>query len=117
MMAKDYVQEYINAVESGQILVGDKIQKAIDRHKRDLERSKNDPDFPYVYDIKKAQMPVKFISMLPDPQTGKPNKLAKFQKFLIAELFGWVHKDNGFRRFNKAYISMARKQGRQTCLG
>ena len=38
----DYVQEYIAAVESGRIIVGNKIQKPIDRHKRDLIKSQSD---------------------------------------------------------------------------
>lgn len=107
----DYVQEYIEAVNSGKIKVGKKIQQAIDRHKRDLEKSKSD-DYPYVYDVEKTRLPIKFIESLPDPKSMKPNELALFQKFIIGLIFGWVHKKTGYRRFRKAYISMARKQGK-----
>lgn len=107
----DYIEEYINLVESGQIRVGSKIQKAIDRHKRDLEKSKSD-DYPYTYDVEKTRLPIKFIESLPDPKSMKPNELALFQKFLLCLIFGWVNKKNGYRRFRKAYISLARKQGK-----
>ena len=45
----DHVQKYIDAVEAGDILVGEKIQQAIDRHKSDIEKSKQD-DYPFYYD-------------------------------------------------------------------
>lgn len=104
----DYVQEYIEKVKSGEILVGKKIQQAIDRHEADLKKE----DFPYYYDPKYAENIVKFISMLPDPKSGKPNKLASFQKFILGMLWGWRRKKDHTRRFKKAYLSLARKQGK-----
>ncbi|WP_258082316.1 terminase large subunit [Enterococcus faecium] len=84
---------------------------AIDRHKKDIERSKRD-DFPYYYEPKYTQNIVKFISMLPDPKSGKPNKLALFQKFILGMLWGWRRKKDNTKRFRKAYLSLARKQGK-----
>ncbi|HGF7408156.1 TPA: terminase large subunit [Enterococcus faecium] len=107
----DHVQKYIDEVENGNILVCEKIQMAIDRHKKDIERSKRD-DFPYYYEPKYTQNIVKFISMLPDPKSGKPNKLALFQKFILGMLWGWRRKKDNTRRFRKAYLSLARKQGK-----
>nr|DAI97036.1 MAG TPA: Large Terminase [Caudoviricetes sp.] len=107
----DYVADYINAVESGEIIVGKKIQQAIDRHKRDLEKSKSD-DYPYEFDLEKTRLPLQFISSLPDPKSMKVNEMALFQQFIIQLIFGWVHKDTGYRRFRKVYISLARKQGK-----
>lgn len=107
----DYVQEYIEAVESGRIIVGNKIQKAIDRHKRDLIKSQSE-DYPYEFDLEKTRLPIIFIGSLPDPKSGKVNGMALFQKFIIQLIFGWVNKDTGYRRFRKVYISLARKQGK-----
>lgn len=107
----DHVQKYIDEVENGNILVCEKIQMAIDRHKNDIERSKRD-DFPYYYEPKYTQNIVKFISMLPDPKSGKPNKLALFQKFILGMLWGWRRKKDNTKRFRKAYLSLARKQGK-----
>ncbi len=107
----DHVQNYIDAVENGNILVCEKMQMAIDRHKKDIERSKRD-DFPYYYEPKYTQNIVKFISMLPDPKSGKPNKLALFQKFILGMLWGWRRKKDNTKRFRKAYLSLARKQGK-----
>lgn len=107
----DHVQKYIDEVENGNILVCEKMQMAIDRHKKDIERSKRD-DFPYYYEPKYIQNIVKFISMLPDPKSGKPNKLALFQKFILGMLWGWRRKKDNTKRFRKAYLSLARKQGK-----
>ncbi|MEO2672860.1 terminase TerL endonuclease subunit [Enterococcus faecium] len=107
----DHVQKYIDEVENGNILVCEKIKMAIDRHKKDIERSKRD-DFPYYYEPKYTQNIVKFISMLPDPKSGKPNKLALFQKFILGMLWGWRRKKDNTKRFRKAYLSLARKQGK-----
>lgn len=107
----DHVKKYIDEVENGNILVCEKIQMAIDRHKKDIERSKLD-DFPYYYEPKYTQNIVKFISMLPDPKSGKPNKLALFQKFILGMLWGWRRKKDNTKRFRKAYLSLARKQGK-----
>ncbi|EGP5125949.1 terminase large subunit [Enterococcus faecium] len=107
----DHVQKYIDEVENGNILVCEKIQMAIDRHKKDIERSKRD-DFPYYYEPKYAKNIIKFISMLPDPKSGKPNKLALFQKFILGMLWGWRRKKDNTKRFRKAYLSLARKQGK-----
>lgn len=107
----DHVQKYIDAVESGDILVCEKIQQAIDRHKSDIEKSKQD-DYPFYYDPKYAKNIIKFISMLPDPKSGKPNRLALFQKFILGMLWGWRRKKDNTRRFRKAYLSLARKQGK-----
>ncbi len=60
-----------------------------------------------------AQNPIDFIEILPDVKTGKPYPLAEFQKFIIASLYGWRRKtDKTIRRFRKAMISLARKNGK-----
>lgn len=60
-----------------------------------------------------AQNPIDFIEILPDVKTGKPYPLAEFQKFILASLYGWRRKsNNSIRRFRKAMISLARKNGK-----
>lgn len=126
----DFVQDYINLIEKGwiegrkyiveedyykpikvKIKVGKKIQKAIERHQKDVERSK-DPKYPYIYRPEEAIPPVKFLEMLPDPKSRKTTKLAHFQKFIVGLLYGWRKKKDNTRRFRKAYISLARKNGK-----
>lgn len=110
-MSKDYVKIYIDKVKAGKYPVGKRIQLAIERHERDLERSK-DPSFPYEYRPELAEKPIAFIDNLPDPKSNKRVGLADFQKFIIGLIFGWVKKDSGYRRFTKVVISMSRKNGK-----
>lgn len=70
-------------------------------------------EFDYVYLPEHAEIAVSFMEILPDISTGKPAKMAEFQKFIICSLYGWYHKkDTNLRRFNKALISMSRKNGK-----
>lgn len=39
-------------------------------------------------------------------------KLVNFQAFIVGSIFGWKSKKTGYRRFTRATISMARKQGK-----
>lgn len=111
MTFNDPGTQYAQKVVNGEILAGKKVIKACKRHLRDLERI-NDDGFNYVYLPERAAIAVKFMEILPDISTGKPVKLAQFQLFIVYSLFGWYRKDNtSLRRFNKALISMARKNG------
>lgn len=53
------------------------------------------------------------MEILPDVKTGETYPLARFQKFIIASLYGWRKKaDTSIRRFRKAIVSVARKNGK-----
>lgn len=43
-------------------------------------------------------------------------ELIDFQLFVIANLFCWKRKDNGYRRYRKAYIQLARKNAKSQLL-
>lgn len=89
-MTIDTATQYAIDVLDGKIIACKQVILACKRHLKDLERSKLE-DYPYTYDIKKANKVVKFMNMLPDPATGNPMKLARFQVFIVSNLFGWVH--------------------------
>jgi len=48
MALKDPIQDYIELVEQGGLLVSEYTWKALERHRNDLKRI-GDPDFPYAY--------------------------------------------------------------------
>ena len=89
----DYVQEYIDKVESGELLVPKTIHQLINRHKQDLGKGL------FIYRPEEAERVVKFLELLPDLTTGERTKLASFQKFMIGLMYGW-RKQDGTRRFN-----------------
>lgn len=103
------MNDYIEKVLSGQLIAPEKIKNACQRHLNDLERSKG--DFPYCWDQKQADKAIQFMELLPGTD-GKPIKMLGFQKFIIGSLYGWRTKDGDLRRFNRALISMSRKNGK-----
>ncbi len=113
MTFNDPGTQYARKVVNGEILAGKKVIQACQRHLNDLEKE----NFDYIYIPKRAEIAVKFMEILPDISTGKPVKLAQFQLFIVYSLFGWYRKDNtDLRRFNKALISMARKNGKSALI-
>ncbi|ASN69524.1 putative terminase large subunit [uncultured Caudovirales phage] len=107
---KDDAYKYCVMVLSGTFVTCKDTRLACIRHLKDIKRSIEDDDFNYVYKPKRAKKVIKFIEALPDTK-GKFHKLAMFQKFIISMVRGWFD-DNDYLRFNKAFISMARKGGK-----
>ena len=92
------------------------VRLAVDRFEKDLDRAKN-PDFPYTFNTDKAQLFIDFTEMLKqykDVWAGKPLHLEPWQVFVFANIYGWVHKVTGMRRFRKAFVFVARKNGKST---
>lgn len=109
---RDVAFDYAKSVVDGKRIVSQKVFKACLRHLNDLKKISR-KSFSYDYIPKKAQDPIDFIEILPDVKTGKPYPLAEFQKFILASLYGWRRKsDDSIRRFRKAMISLARKNGK-----
>lgn len=102
---------YVEDVLSGKIIAGKKIRLACERFKYDLERSKTDDSFPFYYDEKLAHKACQFVQMLPLTDGGK-FKLAKYQEWIVSELYGWRVKGTGERRYTQGMVSMARKSGK-----
>lgn len=70
----------------------------------------------YVFDYEKAKRPVEFIEKYLKQSkgvwNGKPLKLELFQKAFIEALFGFVDEETGLRKYRKAILFVARKNGK-----
>ncbi|MCT0495860.1 terminase large subunit [Lactiplantibacillus plantarum] len=110
-MTNDPVLDYCNKVLSGEIVANEKIKLACQRELNDRKRINNDDDFNYYFDNKQANKAIKFMSLIPKTD-GTKLEMALFQKWLIGSLYGWREKGTGNRRYNKAFISMARKNSK-----
>lgn len=108
---KDDAYKYCVMVLSGAFVTCKDTRLACIRHLKDIKRSIEDNEFPYVYKPKRAKKVIQFIEVLPDTK-GKFNKLALFQKFIVSMVRGWFTEEEDYLRFNKAFISMARKGGK-----
>jgi len=90
--------------------------KACQRHLDDLERI-GDPDFPYVFDVTRADRILRWFSFCIQsrgPEAGEPIKLQDWQIFDLGSVYGWVHKETGARRFNRTYNKRARGNFKST---
>jgi len=80
---------------------------------------KVDADFPYRFDESKADRIFRFYTFchhVEGPLAGQPIELIAAHKFDMGSIFGWVHRETGLRRFEKAYIQEARKNAKTTRL-
>lgn len=86
--------------------------RACERFIKDRKRKRM---FPWVLSDEKADKACKFIENLSHTKgrwAKSPIKLEPWQVFIVVNIFGWVHKDTGLRRFNKASLYVARKNGK-----
>lgn len=102
--------KYCFDVLDKKIQAGYSIKLACFRHLRDLQRQ-DTKDFPYHYDIKAANMLLKFAAIAPNVDTGEPTELMDWQKFIFCMMLGWRDEDD-FKRFTRVIVSVARGQGK-----
>lgn len=105
---------YIDGVLDGSIVAGLTVIQAVQRHLDDLEKAKTD-DFEYYFDRKRAVLACQAIKMMPHTSgsvAGKPFQLEPWQAFIVWSLYGWRKKEEKTSRFRKAYIKIARKNGK-----
>lgn len=113
------IDKYVNDVIAGRRLANKWEIAACKRYKNDLKRSRT-KKFPYKFDHQKAERAIKFIETLPHTKgrwaslVGRDRliKLEGWQKFIVGNTFGWVHKKTGLRRFRVADIYVPRKNGK-----
>lgn len=111
----NYIKEYYAKIESGEIIVGNKIKKIYGK----LVEAIDNPNLPFYFDEKKAERPIQFIEMFckqAEGNLGEPIKLELFQKAFIQAIFGFIVKETKTRRFNEVMLLMARKNGKTTLL-
>ncbi len=107
--------QYALDVLSGKEVAGLLIKKACERFLRDLERT--DIYFDEAEANKMIVFGEKYCLQWEGDWRGLPVKFEPWQKFIFQQLFGWIRKDNGKRRFNKTYIQVAKKNGKSTMCG
>lgn len=116
---QDYAQtaeNYAYDVISGQILASKYIQLAAKRHINDLKRIKDD-GFAYTFDAKKAEKACRFIEAQYHTKGKWAQKkehllLEPWQIFFVCNVFGWVSKDKGLRRYREVLLLVPRKNGK-----
>lgn len=116
MNCLEEITEYAEGCASGEIMSCKKHRWACQRFLNDRKRAENNPEkYPYTWNEQAAQNIVDWFSMLYHSKgdlAGEPILLTPWQKFRLCQLYGWVRKDTGLRRFRKSYTQIARKNAK-----
>lgn len=115
----EQVQGYIDGVLSGEIVTGRLVRLAVERHVYDLKHAAKRG---YRFSEDRAREAINFFPECCRHSIGrwadKPFELSPWQMFVVWCVFGWLQVSDGMRRFRKAFISIARKNGKSTfCSG
>ncbi|QGG51601.1 terminase large subunit [Lysinibacillus pakistanensis] len=106
---------YAEQVVAGNIVAPKKVILACKRHLNDLKRQGTD-DFPYIFSEVRGHRPIRFIEKYCKPSKGDYDKLVlqPWQHFAIGSMYGWVHRETGYRRFREGLEFVGRKNGKTT---
>ena len=125
----NYILEYVDKIRSGEIIVSKKVETLYYKLEKDIKQPReieiydeiNDEyeKHRYIFDEKKANRPIEFIEKFCKHSkgrkfAGKPVKLELWQKAFISAIFGFVDEETGFRKYKKALLFIARKNGKST---
>ena len=110
--ARRAVEQYLDQVLSGKRPAGKLEKLALERHLRDLKEAKSRG---LKFDWDHATHAINWFPLLRHPRgqaAGQPFWLVPAQQTVVALLFGWRRRENGLRRFRRAFYSVARGNGK-----
>lgn len=121
MASKDYVKiarQYAANVMSGKIPACKWVKLAVGRQLDDLKTHSVDRAV-FVFDEGEANRVCRFIELLTHTKgelAGMRIKLEPWQIFILTTVFGWRRRDDGGRRYRRAYVEVPRGNGKSTLL-
>lgn len=114
MTVKNRLIRYATDCISGKIISCKKHKQACTRFLRDVKREESG-EASFYWDDQEAQKIVKWFSFLRHSKgvlAGKPIKLTDWQQFHLCQLYGWRRKEDGYKRFKKSFVEVARKNAK-----
>lgn len=114
MTVKNRLIRYATDCISGNIISCKKHKQACSRFLRDVKREESG-EASFYWDDQEAQKIIKWFSLLRHSKgvlAGKPIKLTEWQQFHLCQLYGWRRKEDGYKRFKKSFIEVARKNAK-----
>jgi phage terminase large subunit-like protein len=110
----NHILEYWKKIESGEIQACRRLKQQYQKIINEI----NHPRDPWIFDIDKANRPIEFIERFckhsKGKWIGKGVTLELFQKAKMQAVYGFVHKDTGFRRAREVFTLVGRKNGKST---
>lgn len=114
MTVKNRLIRYATDCISGKIISCKKHKQACSRFLRDVKREESG-EASFYWDDQEAQKIIKWFSLLRHSKgvlAGKPIKLTDWQQFHLCQLYGWRRKEDGYKRFKKSFVEVARKNAK-----
>ena len=114
MTVKNRLIRYATDCISGKIISCKKHKQACRRFLRDVKREESG-EASFYWDDQEAQKIIKWFSFLRHSKgvlAGKPIKLTDWQQFHLCQLYGWRRKEDGYKRFKKSFVEVARKNAK-----
>ena len=110
----NFLIEYRERIRKGEIIAGHELTDELDRLIEDLE------DTRYVYDTTEAYERMDFmencVRLTKEPFYNQPMKLMLWQKAFIEVMYSFKMAEDGFERFKKIVLLIARKNTKsETC--
>ena len=118
MPIKSELIAYSRDITSGKLRACQKHRWACERFLRDVDREGTEA-FPYVFVEAKAERFFKWMRLFKHRKgvlKGQNIEPDIIQKFIFGNVYGWIHRDTGYRRFNKFYWQVARKNAKSQSL-
>ena len=117
---KEDLIEYCNRILDGRIIACKKHKWTCERFLNDLDKStKNLEEFPYRFDELEAQRAIDWIEEFKHSKgelAGTKIKAHIFVKFILANVYGWININTGYRRFKRMYEQVGRKNAKSQTL-
>lgn len=116
-MMEELVQRvfgYAHSISEGEIKAGKKHRQAIERFLKDVEKLENGTS-PFYFDADELEQFYEWAKMFKHKEgvlANQPIELTDFQLFMAANIVCWKRNKNDTRRFKKAFIQLARKNGK-----
>ena len=108
----NYLVEYYNEIEKGNIIVGQELKSVLDGLIKDLDNPR------YIFDEEPGNTRILFIEKFckhtKSPFNGKPFLLELWEKAMLQVAYGFKMADTGLRRFTEVILLIARKNGKTT---
>lgn len=108
------VSAYALSVVAGDVVAGDLVRMACERHLMDLETG---ADRGLYFDCRAADRVLNFAGLIQHttgPKAGQPMHLEPWQMFRHGSVFGWKQTGTGLRRFRSTYHQVGKKNGKTT---
>lgn len=105
-------------VVNGKIISGKRRKQACQRFIDELEKSAVDSSYPWEFSIERAYRPIEFIErfLTPTKSTYTRMELLPWQHFVEANMYGWISRKTGYRRFREALVIVGQGNGKSTMI-